>query len=257
MAKCPNCGQETARTEDWACQWCGYPLLSRSYKQIAKTYKQLKEEELLRQRAPLGDETEPEPVTELEPAPEPELEPAPKPKPERKPRAKTRATTKPKPAPEAEPAAKLKPAPKPKPKPKPKPVTEAEPAAEPEATPTAVTRPEPVPGPEPVAATIELTVDELLSAYEVAGVAADARFTNKILKITGIANRVEVKDILDVYYINLTGAERHALQDVRCVFDRRYAAELNKLTTGQPVTVQGKYDGSIINISLRDCVLVQ
>ncbi|MFC1929116.1 zinc ribbon domain-containing protein, partial [Chloroflexota bacterium] len=34
MQKCPNCGQPAARTEDWACQWCGYPLLSKSYKKI-------------------------------------------------------------------------------------------------------------------------------------------------------------------------------------------------------------------------------
>lgn len=43
MPKCPNCGQETTRTEDWACQWCGYPLLSLSYKKTPKTHKQLKD----------------------------------------------------------------------------------------------------------------------------------------------------------------------------------------------------------------------
>jgi len=44
MPKCPNCRQETARTEDWACQLCGYPLLSESYRKIPKTYRQLQEE---------------------------------------------------------------------------------------------------------------------------------------------------------------------------------------------------------------------
>ena len=46
MPKCPNCGLETLRTEDWACQWCGYPPLSSAYKMIPKTYKQLKQERL-------------------------------------------------------------------------------------------------------------------------------------------------------------------------------------------------------------------
>ena len=44
MQKCPNCGQTTTRTEDWACPWCGHPLLSRSYKKVAKTFRQIKKE---------------------------------------------------------------------------------------------------------------------------------------------------------------------------------------------------------------------
>lgn len=31
MPKCPNCGRETERTKDLACQWCGYPLITRDY----------------------------------------------------------------------------------------------------------------------------------------------------------------------------------------------------------------------------------
>ncbi|MFC1943872.1 hypothetical protein ACFLWO_04795, partial [Chloroflexota bacterium] len=108
-----------------------------------------------------------------------------------------------------------------------------------------------------VLAAIELTVEELLSAYEVEGVAADAKFADKTLKVTGRADRIEVKDALDIQYINLTGGDTNLLQHVRCVFDKKYGPELNKLTRGETVTVQGKYEGSIIDISLRDCVLVQ
>lgn len=31
MPKCPNCGQKTEITKDFACQWCGYPLMSKGY----------------------------------------------------------------------------------------------------------------------------------------------------------------------------------------------------------------------------------
>ncbi|MFC1860452.1 hypothetical protein ACFLYC_02630, partial [Chloroflexota bacterium] len=75
MPKCPNCGQTTERTEDWACQWCGYPLISTSFKKIPKTYGQLKEEKLGEPKPP---EAEPAPT----PAPEPVAEPAPEPAPE-------------------------------------------------------------------------------------------------------------------------------------------------------------------------------
>jgi len=195
MKKCPNCGRPTARTEDWACQWCGYPLLSDSYKKIPKTYKQLKEEKLHEQKPPVREETEPIPVAE--PISEPEPEPVPEP----------------------------------------------EPIPEPEA--------------EPKPAAIETTVEELRSAYETDGEAADASFVNKILKLTGVVDRIEVQEAHDIHYITLNSAEKNLLQqNVRCHFDKRHVPELNRLTIGQTVTVQGKYDGSIIDLRMRDCVLV-
>jgi len=196
MRRCPNCGQATARTEDWACQWCGYPLLSKSYKKIPKTYKQLKEERLGRQIEETGATPLPSYGT-LPPTHTPELEPEPMP--------------------------------------------EIELAPESEPTPTE----------------IEVTVEELHSAYEADKVAADAKFTNKILKVTGVVDRIVVTDIHDIYYIILTSAEKKEEWNVRCTFDKEHGAKLNRLTAGQAVTVQGKYDGYRINILMRDCVLVR
>ncbi len=31
MPKCPNCGRETEKIKELACQWCGYPLITRDY----------------------------------------------------------------------------------------------------------------------------------------------------------------------------------------------------------------------------------
>ena len=102
---------------------------------------------------------------------------------------------------------------------------------------------------------MELTVEELLSAYQSDGVAADAKFANKILKLTGVATMIDVKDMLDTHNIRLTGAERNLLQSVRCMFAKKHAEALKQLTTGQTITVQGKYDGSIIEVRMVDCVL--
>ena len=246
MPKCPNCGQKTERTEDWGCPWCGYPLLSGSYKKIPKTYRQLQEEKLPERKPAVIEEletvpetepvVEPEPVPEPEPVLEAELEPVTKPKPKpvakpkRKPATKSKATTAPKP--------RRKPVPMPEPEPEP--VTEAEPLLK----------------SEPAPAEIELTVEELLSVYQREGGAADTQFANKILKLTGVVARIEVKNVLDIYYINLTSAERNLLQNVRCVFDRQHGHQLMQLSTGQTVTVQGKYDGTIMDIRLSDCILV-
>ena len=195
MRKCPNCGQTTERTEDWACQWCGYPLLSKSYKKIPKTYRQLKEEELDKQKT-----SEPEPV--VEPQPEPEPEPVVEPQPE--------------PAPQ----------------------------------------PEPVPQPKPASAAGGITVEELYSAYSVDEVAADAKFTDKILTVTGVVDRITVNDVHDIYYIILASAEKKEQWNVRCTFDKKHVPQLNRLTTGQAVTAQGEYNGYKVNILMKECVLV-
>ena len=64
MPKCPNCGQKTKRTEDLDCQWCGYPLLSKSYKKIPEINKQLKEEKLIKPEPALTSVLESKPVPE-------------------------------------------------------------------------------------------------------------------------------------------------------------------------------------------------
>jgi len=269
MAKCPNCGQTTARTEDWACQWCGYPLVSNSYKKVPKTYKQLKEEKLEEPVPSVTPEPapEPEPVIELPPQPAPELiaEPVsePEPEPESAPEPEpvielppppaselvVEPVPEPEPAPEPEPVIELPSQPTPEPVPEPVLETEPEPTTEPEQ--------EPVPEPQAIAEPeMEITVDELIAAYETEGAAADARFDNKVLKVTGVLERIEVKEMFDIYYINLTSAQRNILQNIRCIFDQSYGPALSQLTLGEVVTVQGIYDGTIMDIRMKDCVLL-
>jgi len=191
MRKCPNCGQTGERTEDWACPWCGYPLISKSYKKIPKTYRQLKEEKLGEQKLP---ESVPEPAPELESEPVPEPEPVPVPEPE--------------------------------------------------------------PQPRPTSAAGGITVEELYLAFSTDEAAANARFMDKTLTVTGVVDRITVNDMHGIYYFILASAEKKEQWNVRCTFDRKYGAQLSRLTTGQTVTVQGKYDGYKLNILMKDCVLV-
>ena len=252
MKKCPNCGQATSRTKDWACQWCGYPLLSESHKEIPKTYEELKEERIRRDALPVTEEaeTELEPEAEVEeaeaePEPEPVAETTPEPEPE------VTAATEPEPVVEE---AKPEPKTKPKPKPKAKRKRVVKPKDEPE--------PEPEPGPElkstseSESTAIEVTVEELHSAFEADKVAAEAQFANKILRVTGVVGRIAVDDIIDKPCIILSSADETLLKNVLCAFDKKHGPELNRLTAGQTATVQGKYDGCTINILMIDCVMV-
>ncbi len=244
MGKCPNCGRATARTEDWACQWCGYPLVSKSYKKIPETYKQLKAEKRHKQKPTGMEETGvsslPDHDTLL---PRPILESEPEPKPEPKPESDPESVSESEHEPAAEPAPEPKP--EPKPMPEPEPVLEAEPEPAPELE------------PDPTTGIIAATVAELHSAYRADEVAADAKFMNKILKVTGVVDKIVVEAVHDIYYIILASAEKKKAWNVRCMFDKGHGPELKQLTTGQTMTVQGKYDGYKINILIRDCVLVR
>jgi len=247
MSKCPNCGLETLRTEDWACQWCGYPLPSGPFRKIEKTYRQLKDER--EGRTGMVRQAMPEPETELkqdmerikainlEISSEEEAEPE----------AETETETEKEPTQEIEQKEKVEEV---------KPETEEEITQEdkPEGEQGIEVIQEPEP--EPEAPDMELSVGELLAAYEEDDVAADEKFTNKILKMNGVVSMIDVKDRLDTHYIRLTDGNKNCLQSLQCMFDKKHAPALRELEKGQNITVQGRYNGSVIAMRIVDCVLI-
>lgn len=108
---------------------------------------------------------------------------------------------------------------------------------------------------EPTPAAMEVTAKELASAYETDMEKADTSFKNKIIKVTGIVNRMELKDKLDIHYITL-GVEEDLQVSVRCMFDKGHVNELRRLGRGQMVTVQGEFVGSMWDLRMIHCVLV-
>jgi hypothetical protein len=142
MPACPNCGRQTLRTKDWACQWCGYPLISRAYKLIDKTFKELQEERSL---ALKSGETESEAELDLESDLELESEP----EPEQKPRPPVKPVTRHRPEPEQRTRPPVRPVPKPRTEPEPEPEPEPEQRPRPPVRPVPRPRPEPEPEPEP------------------------------------------------------------------------------------------------------------
>ena len=284
MPRCPNCGREALRTEDWACQWCGHPLLSGAFKRIPKTYRELQEERSLNVSLAPEEEPLPAPAAEAEVAVEPDPAPAPVPPPAPlEAEAAPEAPSPPEPvaAVEAEVEVEREPAPPPEPEteatedekpvnePESAPETEPPPKAEPAKEPVAEAEPEvaAVPAQEPVAAptlepdtatgTINATVEELDAAFNSDRAGTNAKLLNKLLKVTGPVQKIFAKDNLDIFYIILAGAGRPSTWQVRCTFSREHSAHLSRLTEGQEQTVQGTYTGYERNIILKECSLVQ
>ena len=252
MHNCPNCGRPTHRTEDWACQWCGYPLLSKAYKKIPKTFQQLQEE----RRSPAVSEPIPE-IVEV-PEPTPVLEPEPIPEPE--PAVAAEIEPEQAPVPEGEAVPELEAAPEPETIAEPEPQPEQEPVQETAQEVTTPPIPEPMPEPEaiepPVSITGAVTVEELDASYQSDRIAADAGNQNKILTLSGVVDKVVVNENHEIYYCILSGAGGKVLWNIRCTFDKRNGAELKRLARGQAAVVQGKYDGYSKNIILKDCVVL-
>ncbi len=289
MAKCPNCGRETLRTEDWACQWCGHPLLYGPFKKIEKTYKQLKEERLHKSKEETGliQEREQEPESEkemetkqdlelikgikLEPEPETkikmdvaqgieqETEPVQEPERELEKIEEPESELEAKPTQETETEEEVGAGTEEEGKPEPEKVEESETEEIHESEPKTeeeVELKEPEPEPEPEPADMELTVGEILTAYEEDDVAADEKFMNKILRVNGKVSLIDIKDKLDIHYIRMTGSGGDPWQSLQCMFDKKHSAALGELEKGQTVTVQGRYSGSVIAIRMFDCVLI-
>ncbi len=264
MRKCPNCGQPASRTRDWACQWCGYPLLANGYREIDKTFEELKAGGLRGQRVPVVEKVEespppvqvavppaaePEPVVEAVTEPVPEPEPEPVKKAVRKPRQKAK--------PKAKPKREAKPKVERKKRSRAEPAAEAEvePAAEAEVEAKAEAEPVPTVKPDPNA--ILLTVEEMHSAFKGDSAAAEARFAGKVLNVTGLVSIISVDDTSDNPCLILTGANVIEMRNVVCSFDKEYGPVLSRLAEGQRVTVQGTYNSRTVNILLMvDCVLV-
>jgi len=227
MARCPNCGQETKRTDDWACQWCGYPLLSGGHKKIDKSFREVKGEPVVR------PEPEQEEIEETPPAPR-KVARAPEPEPE--------------PGPEPEPAAEPPPPPAPVPPPPPPP-----PVVEPLTPP----RPNPIMSVEVCPDVVDVTTEEVTLAFQADRPAANSKLANRVVRVTGIIDKVFVKEHLDIQYIILTTPAKLDIFNVRCTFDKKLAYQLRRLTPGEKVTAQGKYNGAEKNVILKDCVLVK
>jgi hypothetical protein len=287
MSTCPNCGRQTLRTKDWACQWCGYPLVSKSYKPIDKTFKEFQEErnldikstqpESVPEAVPESQpEERPEPAPEPEPEKEPEplITPPPVPREELPPAAEPEVSPEPESIPEPEPEKVPEPPPEPKPEKKskrkskkePKPEAEPEPLITPppelkdespvEAETVVEAEPEAEVKLEDVQDGMEITADQINALFKADKASAHKQFADKTLVVKGKVEKVFIREHLEIRYIVLTGTQKRMTWSLRCTFDKESSSKLTRLKEGEEVTVRGKYDGYSKNIIFKECELV-
>ena len=102
---------------------------------------------------------------------------------------------------------------------------------------------------------IEISADDIFSAYQENEIAADERFKGKLVKITGIISAINSRDILTSANV-LLSVDGSYLGCVQCNFNSSDAKDLASLEKGQTVTIIGTCKGlTTFNIMINACKL--
>jgi len=97
---------------------------------------------------------------------------------------------------------------------------------------------------------IKITAVQLFAEYDANEIAADQKYEDKTLEVSGVILRIG-KDILDDPFVTLAG---NSVWGVQCMFTNDN--QVVNLSPGQSITVRGTCDGSLVNVILRRCTVV-
>lgn len=103
-------------------------------------------------------------------------------------------------------------------------------------------------------AAIKVTASQLYSDYEANEVAADAKYKNKKIEVSGTISNIG-KDILDTPYVALVVSPNNPVFSVQCMFDKSAQSQLATLTKDSKITLVGTVSGKMANIIVKDCVI--
>jgi len=96
----------------------------------------------------------------------------------------------------------------------------------------------------------ELTAKELMDAYVADEVAADLKYQDKVVVVSGKVVG-KSKSLMGDIYVNLSAVR--FLTGIQCVFAERYAREVAAIRTGYDVRIKGRVKGKLGNVVLRGC----
>lgn len=105
---------------------------------------------------------------------------------------------------------------------------------------------------EPVEEAIKVNANDLYAEYKQNEIAADQKYDNKILEVSGTIQSIG-KDILEDMYVSLKTDD--IIGSVQCMLADEEANKAATLAEGQTITLKGKNTGLLMNVILRDCVI--
>jgi len=109
--------------------------------------------------------------------------------------------------------------------------------------------------PAPTASPAQTTVSDLLAEFEANEVAADAKYGDKIVRLTGVVDTID-KDVFGTPHVRLTTGSFFG-SGVDCYFRDDAEPDLAQLSKGQTATVEGKLlNRHLLGISMEGCSIV-
>lgn len=110
--------------------------------------------------------------------------------------------------------------------------------------------------PKVVKEAIKVTAVTLVADYKANEVAADAKYKNNLVEVSGIVKNIG-KDIVDNPYITLSDGEQYSITSVQCMFSKSDEVDLAKVSQGERITLQGEVSGKLGNVLLNDCSIIK
>lgn len=105
---------------------------------------------------------------------------------------------------------------------------------------------EPVSASEPA---LDVTATALGKAYSDNEVAADQTYKGKVVRVAGVITAISKQVIGDGMYVVLQGGTT----DVQCFFAASQESSLATLKRGKRVTLRGRVDGKMLNVTVQGC----
>lgn len=105
-------------------------------------------------------------------------------------------------------------------------------------------------------AAIKVTASQLYSDYEANEVAADAKYKDKKVEITGTISSIG-KDLMDTPYVVLVVSPNNPVFSVQCMFDKSEQSKLASLSKDSKIVLSGKVSSKLGNVIVRDCSIVE
>lgn len=103
-------------------------------------------------------------------------------------------------------------------------------------------------------ASVSISANQLWADYKANEVAADDRYKDKILTVSGIVKEIG-KDITDQMYVTMQVGDQFDINTVQCMLATDQKTFVAQLQKGQQVRVKGECKGATVgNILLRGCV---
>lgn len=101
---------------------------------------------------------------------------------------------------------------------------------------------------------ISVTAVKLATEYKDNQVAADMKYKDKVVEVSGTIDTIG-KDILEDSYVSFEGAG--IVNRIQCYVSKANEDSIASLSSGQKVTMRGRVDGGTFNVIVKDCKVVK